>query len=319
VIELSAVCDKSAVLAQITAERYGAHRALTDATRALEDMRPDVVHVLTPPHTHPALVSQSLAAGAHVVCEKPLAPSAVETRALLAAAADVGRVLVETRNLLYNDVVLEFDRAIASGAVGDIREVETALSLSLGTADVPSQGLGLPGGIAHDYLPHLAYLLLHFAAPRRGVDTVVGTVDNLSGRPDLKFDHVDVLMNIGDVRGRIRVSPDVLPGSLRVIVRGTGGTLEADLYQPYLRRQGPPWDGKLAPFGQLIDGVKLFAAGGRNIRDRLLQHGTYHGMGPMLSDVYGSLAKAGPVPIAAEDLLASAELIDRVVELGARQ
>ena len=73
---------------------------------------------------------------------------------------DAGRLLVETRNLLYNDVVLGFDRALADGRVGDIREVDVSLALDLNGADVPrAGGLGLPGGIAHDYLPHLAYLL----------------------------------------------------------------------------------------------------------------------------------------------------------------
>ena len=314
-VRLEAVCDLSPALAELARERHGARRASTDVDATLAEVRPDVVHVLAPPRTHPDLIRRALEAGAHVVCEKPLAPSADETKALLLAARETGRALVETRNLLYNDVVLGFDRAVAGGRVGEPREIDVALALDLGSADVPLDGLGLPAGIAHDYLPHLAYLLLHFVpSPVEDFD-VVGTVGNLSGRGEIGYDHVDALVSLGAVRGRLRISPDVLPSSLRVTVRGTNGSLEADLYQPYLRHEGPPWVGKMAPMGLVMEGGALIRAAGQNLRDRLLQHGTYHGMSRMLAAVYDALRRGRPPPVADQDMIASAMLIDRIVTL----
>lgn len=317
--DLAAVCDLSPALARIARDRHGARLAGSDVDELLTAARPDVVHVLTPPRTHPELVRRAVAAGAHVVCEKPLAPSAAETVALLDDAERVGRVLVETRNLLYNDVLRELDAAVDAGRVGEVREVDVALALPLGEADVPPAGLGVRGGIAHDYLPHLAYLFLHLAASPGGepppIDHVTGTVGNLSGRPEIGLDHVDAAIRAGAVRGRLRISPDVVPSALRLVVRGTGGTLEADVYQPYVRHEGPPWVGKRAPFGLALEGLTLVRAGGRNVRDRLLQHGTYHGMGRMLDAVYAALAAGEPPPVRRADMVASATLIDRVLDL----
>ena len=312
-VELAAVCDLSPALADIARRRHGARLAATDVDAVLANVRPDVVHVLTPPRTHPDLVRRSLAAGAHVVCEKPLAPTANETRTLLERARDADRVLVETRNVLYNDVVLALDRALADGRVGEPREIDVSLALDLANADVPADGLGLPAGIAHDYLPHLAYLLLHFVPSDEPPEIVGGTVRGCNGT-SFGFDHVDVLMTIGRVRARLRISPDVVPGGMRVAIRGTNGSLEADIYQPYVRHEGPPWVGKLSPMDLVVQGATLVRAGAGNLRDRLLQHGTYHGMPRMLADVYASLRDGRPSPITERDMLASAALIDRIVE-----
>jgi predicted dehydrogenase len=314
-VELAAVCDLSPSLAGLARDRYNAGVASTDVEATLADVRPDVVHVLSPPRTHPHLVRRALEFGAHVICEKPLAPTGHETCSLLHLARQAGLHVVETRNVLYNDVVRALDAAMAAGRVGELREVDVSLALDLAGADVPPGGLDLPGGIAHDYLPHLAYLLLHVAGAHRAPDDVTGTIDNLSGIPELGFDHVDVLMRLGDVRARLRVSPDVQPGGMRVTVRGTRGSLEADVYQPYLRHEGPPWVGKLSPVDLVVQGAALIRAGGANLRDRLLQHGTYHGMPRMLDALYRALHDGRPLDISEQDMLASAQLIDRIVAL----
>lgn len=314
-IDLVAVCDLSPTLAAIAQERYGADRALTDVDEALELVRPDVVHILTPPRTHPQMVRRALAAGSRVICEKPLAPTSDETRELLDLAASAGRTVVETRNVLYNDEVLRLDRELAAGRLGEVREVDVSLALELGAFDVPRGGLGMPAGVAHDYLPHLAYLLVHFAGTTLDPPTVVGWVDNRSGRPDIGFDHVDALVRIGDVRCRLRISPDVLPGSLRVNIRGTEGVVEADLYRPFVRREGPPWTGKLSPFGLAAEGADLIGASVRLIGNRLVQHGTYHGMPRMLDAVYGALLAGREAPVTPIQMIASAQLIDAVVAL----
>ncbi len=312
---LEAVCDVSPALADIARRRHGARRAATDVSEMLDEVRPDVVHVLAPPRTHPELIERSLAAGAHVICEKPLAPSADETSALLDLARGAGRSLVESRNVLYNDVVQQLDRALAAGRVGELREIDVSLAVDLKSADVPRDGLGLPAGIAHDYLPHLAYLMLHFAGVTEPPDAVTGTLSNLSGAPALGYDHVDALMSLGDVRARLRISPDVQPSGMRVSLRGDKGSLEADIYQPYLRHEGPPWVGKLSPIDLVVQGAALIRAGGSNVRDRLLQHGTYHGMPRMLAAIYEALRAGRPLPISEQDMMASALLIDRIVAL----
>ena len=52
----------------------------------------DAVAVATPPHAHAAIVLAALAAGKHVLCEKPFARNAAEARTMLAAAEGAGVV-----------------------------------------------------------------------------------------------------------------------------------------------------------------------------------------------------------------------------------
>ena len=313
--DLTAVCDASLALAEIAKVRHGAPRAFDDLDDLLASETLDVLHVLTPAATHPVIVRSALGLGVHVVCEKPLAPDAGETRALLDLARTRRRTVVETRNLLYNDIIGSVDRAIAAGSVGDIREIDVSLSLPLGDADVPPAGTGLPGGVAHDYLPHLAYVLLHFAPPSATVGQVTGVMHNLSGRRDIGFDHVDVLVGLNGVRGRLRISPDIAPDALRLVLRGSRGSLEADLYQPYLRREGGPWTGSLSPLNRFAEGAQLIIAGSRGVRDKLMQHGSYHGMPRNLAAVYKALTAGQPSPVSEEEMVASASLIDRIVAL----
>jgi predicted dehydrogenase len=58
----------------------------------LEDDRIDVVHLTTPNHLHYPQEKQALAAGKHVVCEKPLALTAAESRELVELAGAAGVV-----------------------------------------------------------------------------------------------------------------------------------------------------------------------------------------------------------------------------------
>jgi predicted dehydrogenase len=314
-IRLDAVCDLSPALTELARQRYGAGAAYTDIDEMLEVVRPDVVHVLTPASSHVDMVRRCLKAGAHVICEKPLALSASETRAILDEAEASGRVVVETRNLLFNDVVLELDRRIAADQIGQVREVEIALSIDLTRGTLADTGYRLPLGAAHDFMPHLAYLFLHFLDLTGDVDEVMGRVSNLSGHPGVGVDHVDVLISAGDRRGRIKVASDLGPDSFRLMVRGADGVLEAELYQPFVRHEGPPFIGKKAPLGQMVSGVQMAWSGVRNAKDKLLQHGTYHGVPRMLDAVYGALAQGVRPPIEPHHVLASAILVDRIAEL----
>src|SRR5262249_54851827 len=81
-----AVCDRSPVTAEFAAERFGLARHATDFAELLRDWRPEVVHVTTPVGAHVPLALASLAAGAHVLVEKPIAPSYSEWLELRAAA-----------------------------------------------------------------------------------------------------------------------------------------------------------------------------------------------------------------------------------------
>jgi predicted dehydrogenase len=83
----------------------------------------DVVHVCTPNNLHAPLADAALAAGKHVVCEKPLATTAAEADRLLAAAERSGRVATVPFVYRYNPMVAEARARVAAGEIGAIRVV----------------------------------------------------------------------------------------------------------------------------------------------------------------------------------------------------
>jgi predicted dehydrogenase len=89
--EIRAVCDLDEARLQAMAQRFGVVRAGTQLDDLLADERIELVHLCTPPHLHLPQILQVLAAGRHVVCEKPLVCSLAELDQVEAAAARAGR------------------------------------------------------------------------------------------------------------------------------------------------------------------------------------------------------------------------------------
>ncbi|MEA2255754.1 MAG: hypothetical protein QOG35_1799 [Solirubrobacteraceae bacterium] len=89
----------------------------------LADARVDVVHIASPNHLHAEQAHAALAAGKHVVCEKPLANTVEETGELLAFASASGLVHATNFNQRFWPQVLEARGRIADGAIGEVRLV----------------------------------------------------------------------------------------------------------------------------------------------------------------------------------------------------
>src|SRR5262245_60603782 len=89
----------------------------------LEDDRVDVVHLTTPNHLHYAQVRAALAAGKHVVCEKPLAMDATETAELLRLAEESGLVHAVNFNIRFYAQCQEARALVEAGEIGDVRLV----------------------------------------------------------------------------------------------------------------------------------------------------------------------------------------------------
>lgn len=83
----------------------------------------DVVHVASPNHVHAEQVRAVLAAGTHVVCEKPLGLTSAETGDLLARAEAAGVVHAVCFNIRFYALCHQLRAVVASGAVGEPRLV----------------------------------------------------------------------------------------------------------------------------------------------------------------------------------------------------
>ena len=102
------------------AERLAA-RAYVDADALVTAPDVDVVHLCTPNHLHAPLAEAALAAGKHVVCEKPLALDVAQAAALSEKADASGRIATVPFVYRYHPTALEARARIAAGELGALR------------------------------------------------------------------------------------------------------------------------------------------------------------------------------------------------------
>ncbi|MBD9379474.1 Gfo/Idh/MocA family oxidoreductase [Pseudoxanthomonas sp. PXM04] len=103
------------------AQAWDIPRAYRDIEEALADPQVQVLHVCTPNHLHRAMAQAALEAGKHVICEKPLATTLEDAKALAALAASTGRVATVPFVYRYHPVVREARARIAQGELGPLR------------------------------------------------------------------------------------------------------------------------------------------------------------------------------------------------------
>jgi predicted dehydrogenase len=118
---LTGVAASSADSARDAATALGADRAFDSAEELVRDPDVDVVHVCTPNHLHLSLAEAALAAGKHVICEKPLALDVAGAQQLVEAAADSGLHAAVPFVYRYYPTVREARERVASGETGAVR------------------------------------------------------------------------------------------------------------------------------------------------------------------------------------------------------
>lgn len=113
-----AVSQRDEASARKVAAAYGVPDVFTRWEELLERARPQVVVIATPPHLHLPIARAAFAAGAHVLCEKPLALSRAEAAAMLEVARGAGRVAMTAFNWRFPAAMQRMRALLAEGAVG---------------------------------------------------------------------------------------------------------------------------------------------------------------------------------------------------------
>ncbi|QTE28706.1 Gfo/Idh/MocA family protein [Pengzhenrongella sicca] len=124
--ELTVLGGRSEGAARAAARRLGWADVETDWKALIERDDVDVVDICTPGDTHAEIAIAALAAGKHVLCEKPLANSVAEAEAMAAAAAQAAtRGVLAMVGFTYRRVpAIELARRmVADGRIGQIRQI----------------------------------------------------------------------------------------------------------------------------------------------------------------------------------------------------
>lgn len=121
--EVTAIASARIDRARAVAAEFGVPHAYDDWQAMLAAHRFDLVCIATPTVLHAPQTLAALAAGAHVLCEKPTAMDAGEASRMLAAAEAAGRLHMIDHELRFNPNRARIAALIADGTLGDIRHV----------------------------------------------------------------------------------------------------------------------------------------------------------------------------------------------------
>ena len=123
-VEVVAVATSRAATAEAAAERFGIPRAYAGYDQLCADPDIDLVDVATRPSRHRNMVETALAAGKHVLCEVPFAPSVVDGQAMAYAADRAGRLGLLDLQSRFWPGLWELHRLIRAGYLGVLENVE---------------------------------------------------------------------------------------------------------------------------------------------------------------------------------------------------
>ena len=138
------------------ASEFGLPRSVVmDRQRLYENGRPQLVHVVTPPHVHQDIGLEALARGVHVFVEKPPALTLEGCRLLQSRANSGGVTVGINENTALEPQILRACRGIVAGRLGQLVHIDGLYSFGLGASELPPKWMNrLPGGMLEDLLPH---------------------------------------------------------------------------------------------------------------------------------------------------------------------
>ena len=228
--ELVAYCDLDDGRLAAAGELYPEAKSYKDYKELLR-CGVDAVIVVSPDQLHREMCVEALSLGLHVLCEKPLALTEADAKAIMDAAAASDKKFMVGQICRYTPSFVKAKELVDAGRIGELTFVESEYAHDYGHIyEDPLRGTwrkdparnGVVGGGCH------AIDLLRWIA---GDVVEVCGISNKKYYPELPYDdtHVAILKFAGGVIGKVFVSVAVKRnGTLRSVFYGTKGTIITD-------------------------------------------------------------------------------------------
>jgi predicted dehydrogenase len=158
-VEVAAVAARDGSRARAFAAKHDIARVHETYEELIADPDLDAVYNPLPNGLHGKWTRAALAAGKHVLCEKPFTANAAEAREIADLAATSDRVVMEAFHYRYHPLALRAEEIIASGELGKLKRVEAALCFPLPMFSDIRYNYSLAGGALMDagcYAVHMA-------------------------------------------------------------------------------------------------------------------------------------------------------------------
>jgi predicted dehydrogenase len=187
--------------------------------------QPDAVGIFTPNHLHCDYTLRAFASGAHVLCEKPMAPRAADARRMVEAAEKSHRVLMVAMQRRYGGIESAIKRALSAGVIGRPYFIRARLSHGGPEFWAPGQTwFTAPdeagGGATLDLGVHVADLANWYLGE---IESVVGQVATLGKQIHVDDTGAMVVRFKSGAMGVIEASWSSSPGLSAIEIYGSEG------------------------------------------------------------------------------------------------
>ncbi|WP_105566236.1 Gfo/Idh/MocA family protein [Microbacterium halophytorum] len=207
-IEMAVIVGRNEEAVAAAAEKWGWQEAATDWRDVVARDDIDVVDIVTPGHSHDEIAIAALAAGKHVLCEKPLANSVADADRMAEAARASSAIAMLGFTYRRVPALTRARDLIAAGRIGEVRQVRAAyrqdwlvdpaapLSWRLKKDEAGAGALGDIGGHAVDLVQFLT---------GQTVEKVAGTIETITKRRPIETERVGIAGRGGDEYGDVTV------------------------------------------------------------------------------------------------------------------
>jgi predicted dehydrogenase len=184
-VVVAAVAARDASRARAFATKHGIARVHDSYEALLADPEIDAVYIPLPNGLHGQWTRAALAAGKHVLCEKPFTANAAEAGEIAELAANSDRVVMEAFHYRYHPLALRIEQIIASGELGKLERVEAALCFPLPRPSDIRYNYSLAGGATMDAGCYAVHMVRTFGG---------STPEVVSAQPKLRNSQIDRAM-----------------------------------------------------------------------------------------------------------------------------
>jgi len=325
--EIVGVCDREPLMARQLYERFPVKSYFSHLTQLLDEARPDVVHITTPPESHFGIAKVCLERGCHVYAEKPFTINEEEARGLIALANERKRKITVGHDDQFSHVARRMRTLVQSGFLGDGPiHMESYYCYELGRTGYAGSLLDdqhhwvrrLPGQLLHNTISHGIARIAEFLtsdSPRVMAYGFVSPVLKAMGESEI-IDELRVIIHEEEgATAYFTFSSQMRPSLHKFRVYGPKNGLVVDQDQETLiKLRGPThisYAEKFIPpvtmaeqyLGNLVTNVRTFLA-----RDFQMKAGMKH----LIERFYHSILADTPEPIPHREILLTARIMDAI-------
>lgn len=325
--EIVAVCDREPLMAQQLCDRFGVKRSFTDISGLLEEAKPDVVHITTPPQSHFDAAKLSLQAGCHVYVEKPFTLDEPEARKLIDLAEDLGLKVTAGHDCQFRHAALRMRELVHSGYLGgDPVHMESYFCYELGPggyagvllADKQHWVRRLPGQLLHNIISHGVARIAEFLKTESPQVIAHGFTSPLlrgMGENELVDELRVIISEEQQTTAYFTFSSQMHPSLHQFRIYGPKNGLIVDQDQETLiKLPGTKRKSYMEQFVTPVEmGRQFFGNSWHNVKTFLRRD--FHpkaGMKNLIERFYQSIVENTPVPIPYREIILTAQIMDDI-------